>query len=69
MGGMHRLMLVKCLNPKIRYDIAIKVAKECAQEKPNAQGVNRELKALSEENFDQLVRPGLMVGPEEHKGK
>jgi fumarate hydratase class II len=27
MGDMHRLMLVTCLNPKIGYDMASKVAK------------------------------------------
>jgi fumarate hydratase class II len=28
-----------------------------------------ELKALSEEDFDRLVRPELIVRPKEHKGK
>jgi fumarate hydratase class II len=66
---MHRLMLVACLNLKIGYDMASKVAKNAHKEGLTLKESVMELKALSEEDFDRLVRPELMVGPEEHKGK
>jgi fumarate hydratase, class II len=69
MGHMHRLMLVTCLNPKIGYDMASKVAKNAHKKGLTLKESAMELKALSEEDFDRLVRPELMVGPEEYKGK
>ncbi|KAG4033657.1 hypothetical protein MFRU_004g01610 [Monilinia fructicola] len=61
------LMLVTCLNPKIGYDMASKVAKNAHKKGLTLKESAMELKALSEEDFDKLVRPELMVGPEEYK--
>jgi fumarate hydratase class II len=63
-----RLMLVTCLNPKIGYDMASKVAKNAHKKGLTLKESAMELKALSEEDFDKLVRPELMIGPEEYKG-
>ncbi|KAH8597976.1 L-Aspartase-like protein [Bisporella sp. PMI_857] len=63
------LMLVTCLNPKIGYDMASKVAKNAHKKGLTLKASAMELKALSEEDFDKLVRPELMIGPEEYKGK
>ncbi|KAF7870370.1 hypothetical protein EAF04_004116 [Stromatinia cepivora] len=61
------LMLVTCLNPKIGYDMASKVAKNAHKKGLTLKESAMELKALSEEDFDKLVRPELMVGPEDYK--
>ncbi|RDL37287.1 Fumarate hydratase [Venustampulla echinocandica] len=63
------LMLVTCLNPKIGYDMASKVAKNAHKKGLTLKESAMELKALSEEDFDRLVRPELMVGPAEYQGK
>ncbi|KAH8791835.1 fumarate hydratase [Hyaloscypha finlandica] len=63
------LMLVTCLNPKIGYDMASKVAKNAHKKGLTLKESAMELKALSEEDFDRLVKPELMIGPEEYKGK
>ena len=60
-------MLVTCLNPKIGYDMASKVAKNAHKKGLTLKQSAMELKALSEEDFDQLVKPELMVVPEEYK--
>jgi len=62
-------MLVTCLNPKIGYDMASKVAKNAHKKGLTLKQSAMELKALSEEEFDDLVKPELMIGPEEYKGK
>jgi fumarate hydratase class II len=62
-------MLVTCLNPKIGYDMASKVAKNAHKKGLTLKESAMELKALTEEEFDSLVRPELMVGPEDYKGK
>ncbi|CAD6444513.1 65ee5857-bbd1-4de2-b732-a9c78e69d92c [Sclerotinia trifoliorum] len=61
------LMLVTCLNPKIGYDMASKVAKNAHKKGLTLKESAMELKALSEEDFDKLVKPELMVGPEDYK--
>jgi fumarate hydratase class II len=61
-------MLVTCLNPKIGYDMASKVAKNAHKKGLTLKESAMELKALTEEEFDQLVRPELMVGPKPYKG-
>ncbi|CZR51571.1 probable fumarate hydratase [Phialocephala subalpina] len=61
------LMLVTCLNPKIGYDMCSKVAKNAHKKGLTLKESAMELKALSEEEFDALVRPELMVGPEDYK--
>ncbi len=62
-------MLVTCLNPKIGYDMASKVAKNAHKKGLTLKQSAMELQALSEEDFDNLVKPELMVGPEVFKGK
>lgn len=65
---MYSLMLVTCLNPKIGYDMASKVAKNAHKKGLTLKQSAMELKALSEEDFDHLVKPELMVVPDEYKG-
>lgn len=62
------LMLVTCLNPKIGYDMASKVAKNAHKKGLTLKESALELNALTEEEFDTLVRPELMVGPKPYKG-
>ncbi|KHJ36205.1 putative fumarate hydratase [Erysiphe necator] len=57
------LMLVTCLNPKIGYDMASKVAKNAHKKGITLKESAMELKALSEDDFHKLVRPELMIGP------
>jgi len=61
-------MLVTCLNPKIGYDMASKVAKNAHKKGLTLKESAMELKALAPEEFDQLVKPELMVGPKPYKG-
>ncbi len=63
------LMLVTCLNPKIGYDMASKVAKNAHKKGLTLKQSAMELQALSEEDFDSLVKPELMITPEDYKGK
>lgn len=63
------LMLVTCLNPKIGYDMASKVAKNAHKKGLTLKQSAMELQALSESDFDSLVKPELMIGPEDYKGK
>lgn len=62
-------MLVTCLNPMIGYDMASKVAKNAHKKGLTLKQSAMEMKALSEEDFDRLVRPELMIRPEEYKPK
>jgi fumarate hydratase class II len=57
------LMLVTCLNSKIGYDMASKVAKNAHKKGTTLKQSALELGALTEEEFDQLVRPELMISP------
>jgi fumarate hydratase, class II len=61
-------MLVTCLNPKIGYDMASKVAKNAHKKGLTLKESAMELKALSSEEFDTLVKPELMVVPSAYKG-
>lgn len=61
-------MLVTCLNPKIGYDMASKVAKHAHKKGLTLKQSALELEALSEDDFDTLVKPELMVGPSPYKG-
>jgi fumarate hydratase class II len=56
------LMLVTALNPKIGYDNAAKVAKHAHQKSMTLREAAIELKLLTGEEFDELVRPEKMVG-------
>lgn len=57
------LMLVTALNPKIGYDMASKVAKNAHKKGLTLKESALELKALTSEEFDEFVRPELMIGP------
>ena len=57
------LMLVTALNPKIGYDNAAKVAKKAHAEGTTLKEAALALGLLSEEEFDELVRPEKMLGP------
>uniref|UniRef100_A0A060T1D3 fumarate hydratase n=1 Tax=Blastobotrys adeninivorans TaxID=409370 RepID=A0A060T1D3_BLAAD len=57
------LMLVTALNPKIGYDAASKVAKNAHKKGTTLKESALELGVLSEEEFDQWVRPEKMIGP------
>lgn len=60
-------MLVTCLNPKIGYDMASKVAKNAHKKGLTLKESAMELKALTSEEFDTLVKPELMVVPSKYK--
>ncbi len=55
------LMLVTALNPRIGYDNAARVAKKAHAEGTTLKQAAVELGLLSEEEFDELVRPEEMV--------
>ncbi len=57
------LMLVTALNPKIGYDNAARVAKKAHAEGTTLKQAAIELGLLSDEEFDELVRPEEMTGP------
>lgn len=61
------LMLVTCLNPVIGYDMASKVAKNAHKKGTTLKESALELKALTAEEFDNIVRPELMLAPKEQK--
>jgi fumarate hydratase class II len=56
-------MLVTCLVPKIGYDLSSKVAKNADKEGITLRESALELKALTADEFDQIVRPELMIAP------
>lgn len=60
-------MLVTCLNPLIGYDMASKVAKNAHKKGITLKESALELQALSEADFDKVVRPELMIAPKEKK--
>ena len=57
------LMLVTALNPHIGYDKAAKVAKKAHAEGTSLKEACVALQFLTEEQFDQFVRPEDMLGP------
>jgi fumarate hydratase class II len=57
------LMLVTALNPKIGYDNAAKVAKKAHAEGTTLKEAALALGLLTEEEFEDLVRPEKMLGP------
>lgn len=61
-------MLVTCLNPIIGYDMASKVAKNAHKKKLTLKESAMELEALSEREFDECVRPELMLAPKDVGG-
>ena len=60
----NSLMLVTALNPHIGYDRAAKVAKKAYTEDKTLRQACVELGFLTGEEFDYLVRPEQMVGPQ-----
>src|SRR5271166_3392362 len=61
----NSLMLVTALSPRIGYDNAAKVAKKAHAEGKTLRHVCIEMGLLSGEDFDQVVRPEKMIGPED----
>ncbi|KAI5844760.1 L-Aspartase-like protein [Tricharina praecox] len=59
------LMLVTCLNSKIGYDMASKVAKNAHKKGTTLKQSALELEALTEAEFNELVRPELMIAPKD----
>ncbi len=60
----NSLMLVTALSPRIGYDNAARVAKKAFQEGKTLRQASVELGLLSGEEFDRIVRPERMIGPE-----
>ena len=56
-------MLVTALNTHIGYDNAAKIAKKAHAEDKTLKVAAIELGLLTEEQFDEYVRPGDMIGP------
>ncbi|CAH2350331.1 fumarate hydratase, mitochondrial [[Candida] railenensis] len=59
------LMLVTALNPKIGYDNASKVAKNAHKKGLTLKESCLELNMLTEEEFNEWVRPEKMIGPKD----
>jgi fumarate hydratase, class II len=59
------LMLVTALSPRIGYDKAAEIAKKAHHEGKTLKEASLELGYLTEAEYDDLVRPERMVGPEE----
>lgn len=59
----NSLMLVTALNPYIGYDNAAKIAKYAYQNNTTLKEAAVKLGLLSEEKFDEIVRPEKMLGP------
>ena len=60
----NSLMLVTALNPHIGYDNSSKVAKKAHQDGTTLKEAAVELGFLTGEEFDRLVRPQDMIGPQ-----
>jgi len=59
----NSLMLVTALNPHIGYDNAAKIAKKAHAEGTTLKEAALKLGLLTEEEFDNIVRPEKMVSP------
>jgi fumarate hydratase class II len=59
------LMLVTALNPHIGYDKAAKIAKKAHAEGTTLKQAGLALGFLTEEQFDEWVKPEQMVHPSE----
>ncbi len=57
------LMLVTALNPYIGYDNAAKIAKYAHKEGLTLKQAALKLNLLTEEQFNQWVKPETMIGP------
>ncbi len=63
------LMLVTALNPYIGYDKAAQTAKKAHKEGTSLKEAARALGYVSLEDFDRIVRPEKMIGPEPYVPK
>ncbi len=61
----NSLMLVTALNKEIGYDNAAKIARHAHTNNTTLREASVALGLLSEERFDQIVRPETMLGPED----
>ncbi len=59
------LMLVTALTPKIGYDKAAEIAKKAHHEGATLKAAALDLGYLTDAEFDELVRPEKMVGPDQ----
>ncbi|WP_026689582.1 class II fumarate hydratase [Alteribacter aurantiacus] len=59
----NSLMLVTALNPHIGYEKAAKIAKKAFEEGTTLKESATELGFLTEEEFDSMVKPENMIGP------
>jgi fumarate hydratase class II len=57
------LMLVTALNPVIGYEKSAEIAKKALKENISLKESAKKLKYLSEQEFDEIVKPELMVSP------
>ncbi len=64
----NSLMTVTALNPHVGYDRAARAAKKAHQEKTTLKEAVLALGLLSEEDFDRIVDPRRMLGPDEAGG-
>jgi len=60
------LMLVTALNPVIGYEKAAEIAKKALKENISLKDSAKKLKYLSEQEFDKIVKPELMVSPKKY---
>ena len=56
-------MLVTALNPVIGYENAAKIAKTAYKQGKTLKQVAVELNLVTEQQFDEVVRPEKMVSP------
>jgi fumarate hydratase class II len=57
-------MLVTALSPRIGYDKAAEIAKRAHHEGTTLKEAALELGYLSEQEYDEAVRPERMIGPD-----
>ena len=60
------LMIVTALNPVIGYEKAAEIAKKALKENISLKKSAKKLKYLSEQEFDEIVKPELMVSPKKY---
>lgn len=63
------LMLVTALNPHIGYDKAAQTAKKAHKEGTTLREAARALGYVKDQDFDRIVRPEQMLGPEKYVPK
>eukprot|EP00831_Metopus_contortus_P076762 TRINITY_DN7104_c0_g1_i2.p1 TRINITY_DN7104_c0_g1~~TRINITY_DN7104_c0_g1_i2.p1 ORF type:complete len:308 (+),score=52.48 TRINITY_DN7104_c0_g1_i2:155-1078(+) len=63
------LMMVTALNPRIGYDKAAKIAKKAHKENISLKESGIKLGFLTEEQFNEWIRPQDMLGPTKYQSK